>query len=73
MQYILRRLEHQDGTITGKDVKNRSLSTTKLSATALSSLAGRAGPAGPQGLKGDPGPKGIPGRRAILVSAATRR
>jgi hypothetical protein len=39
----------KDGTITGRDVKNRSLGTNKLSATALSSLAGQPGPAGPQG------------------------
>jgi Collagen triple helix repeat (20 copies) len=54
----------KDGTITGKDVKNRLLGTSKLSATALSSLAGRpgpAGPAGPQGPKGDTGQRGPAG------------
>ena len=51
----------KDGTITGKDVKNRSLGAGKLSAGALGSLAGERGPAGPQGergLKGDPGKQG---------------
>jgi hypothetical protein len=50
----------QDGTITGKDVKNRSLGKSKLSRTALSSLTGARGPAGPQG---EPGPKGAPGEQ----------
>ena len=45
----------KDGTVTGRDVKNRSLGTNKLSATAVSSLTGQRGPAG---LQGDPGPKG---------------
>jgi len=51
----------QDGTITGRDVKNRSLGTNKLSATAVSSLTGQRGPAGPQGEKGEPGPVGPKG------------
>ncbi|HVG74397.1 MAG TPA: hypothetical protein VM824_03395 [Thermoleophilaceae bacterium] len=50
----------KDGTITGKDVKNRSLGTGKLSASALGSLAGQRGPAGPQGPAG---PKGDPGKQ----------
>jgi Collagen triple helix repeat (20 copies) len=51
----------KDGTITGRDVKNRSLDTNKLSTTAVSSLAGQRGPAGPQGDKGEPGPLGPTG------------
>jgi Collagen triple helix repeat (20 copies) len=51
----------KDGTITGKDVKNRSLGAGKLSPTAVSSLVGEAGPAGPQGEKGAPGPTGPQG------------
>jgi Collagen triple helix repeat (20 copies) len=54
----------KDGTVTGRDVKNRSLSTNKLSAEAVSSLAGQPGPAGPQGARGQqglPGPKGDQG------------
>jgi hypothetical protein len=51
----------KDGTITGRDVKNRSLGTNKLSATAVSSLTGQRGPAGPQGEKGDRGPVGPSG------------
>ena len=53
----------QDGTITGKDVKNRSLGKSKLSPTAVSSLMGARGPAGPQG---DPGPKGAPGEQGPI-------
>jgi hypothetical protein len=42
----------KDGTVTGKDVKNRSLGTNKLSPKAVSSLAGQRGPTGPQGPAG---------------------
>ena len=51
----------KDGTITGRDVKNRSIGTNKLSATAVSSLTGQRGPAGPQGPKGDTGERGPSG------------
>jgi hypothetical protein len=54
----------KDGTVTGRDVKNRSLGTSKLSAKAVSSLAGQRGPAGPEGPagpKGDRGPAGPAG------------
>jgi collagen triple helix repeat protein len=54
----------KNGTVTGKDVKNRSLGTKKLSTKAVSSLAGQrgpAGPAGPQGAKGEQGPVGPAG------------
>jgi hypothetical protein len=51
----------KDGTVTGKDVKNRSLGKSKLSATALSSLTGERGPAGPEGPQGQRGPAGPAG------------
>ena len=51
----------QDGAITGKDVKNRSLGTKKLSTKAVSSLTGQPGPAGPQGVAGPKGEKGEQG------------
>jgi Collagen triple helix repeat (20 copies) len=51
----------KDGTVTGRDVKSRSLGTNKLSASALGSLNGERGPAGPQGEKGDQGPAGPTG------------
>ena len=51
----------KDGTITGMDVKNRSLGTEKLSAAALGTLAGERNPTGAQGPKGNPGPTGPPG------------
>ena len=51
----------KDGTITGRDVKNRSLDSKKLSTTAVSSLTGQRGPAGPQGEKGEGGPAGPTG------------
>ena len=45
----------KDGTVTGRDVKNASLGTGKLSTKAINLLAGQRGPAGPQGDKGEPG------------------
>jgi Collagen triple helix repeat (20 copies) len=51
----------KDGTITGRDVKSRSLGTNKLSAKAVSSLTGQRGPAGPQGEPGPVGPTGPKG------------
>jgi hypothetical protein len=60
----------KDGTVTGRDVKNRSLGTSKLSATALSSLAGQRGPTGPQGRRATaasevrPAPPAQPARKA---------
>jgi hypothetical protein len=56
----------KDGSLTGKDVRNRSLGTRDLSANAVGALRGQQGPAGPpglQGLKGDPGPKGDQGTK----------
>ena len=51
----------KDGTVTGRDVKNSSLGTSKLSPSAVSSLTGKPGPAGPQGEKGAAGPAGATG------------
>jgi hypothetical protein len=51
----------KDGTVTGKDVKNRSLGKSKLSATALGSLTGERGPAGPEGPQGPQGQRGPAG------------
>src|SRR3954454_1733710 len=51
----------KDGTITGKDVKNHSLGTAKLSRTVVSSIASGRGPAGPQGPQGERGATGADG------------
>ena len=51
----------KDGTVTGRDVKNRSLGTNKLSTRAVSSLTGQPGSAGPQGERGAGGPTGPAG------------
>lgn len=51
----------KDGTITGRDVRNSSLGTSKLSPTAVGSLTGERGPAGPQGPEGPQGLKGSQG------------
>ena len=45
----------KDGTVTGRDVKNSSLGTGKLSPSAVSSLTGQPGPRRPQGEKGAAG------------------
>jgi Collagen triple helix repeat (20 copies) len=57
----------KDGTVTAKDVKNRTLGTDKLSNNAVSALKGQPGPegqpgpAGPQGPAGRHGPAGPTG------------
>ncbi len=51
----------KDGTITGRDVRNSSLGTGKLSPTAVSSLTGQRGPEGPQGPQGQKGTQGPAG------------
>jgi hypothetical protein len=51
----------KDGTLTGRDVKNRSLDANKLSTNAISSLRGQRGPAGPQGPRGATGERGPAG------------
>ena len=63
----------KDGTVTGKDVKNRSLGTGKLSANALSSLTGRRGPAGPQGAPGPKGDQGVAGKDGAPGPPGTTR
>jgi hypothetical protein len=49
------------GTITGKQVKNKSLALTKLSNGAVKQLRGKAGPKGAQGVAGPQGPTGAQG------------
>jgi hypothetical protein len=46
----------KDGSLTGVDVKNRSLGAIDLTAAAVATLKGQAGPAGAKGDKGDAGP-----------------
>jgi hypothetical protein len=53
----------KDGTLTGRDVKNRSLGTEELSTSAISALTGRTGPTGPAGPAGAAGAKGDKGDR----------
>lgn len=48
----------KDGTITGKDLKNHSVSTSKLTAATMDDLTGPPGPAGPAGPAGPQGPAG---------------
>ncbi len=54
----------QDGTVTTKDVANKTLKVKDLSAGARATLqggAGPTGPAGPGGPSGPPGPRGETG------------
>jgi Collagen triple helix repeat (20 copies) len=59
----------KDGTVTGKDVKNRTLGTKKLSTKAITSLKGQRGPAGPQGPKGEAGVQGAQGLKGDTGAA----
>ena len=54
------------GTITGKQIKNKSLSAAKLSPAALKQLRGERGERGPAGPKGDTGAQGPAGVVAPL-------
>lgn len=47
------------GTITGKQIKNKSLGANKLSPAAVKKLQGQQGPQGPKGDTGAQGPAGI--------------
>jgi Collagen triple helix repeat (20 copies) len=65
----------KDGTITGRDVKNRSLGAGELRANAVSSLAGPRGAQGlpgPMGDTGDEGPVGGSGPAGPVGPAGTR-
>ncbi|MFC7358952.1 collagen-like triple helix repeat-containing protein [Nocardioides astragali] len=58
----------KDGSVTTKDVKNRSLKAKDFSAKAKSKLrgpAGPAGPAGPRGATGATGPAGATGLQGL--------
>ncbi|MBS1893822.1 MAG: collagen-like protein [Actinobacteria bacterium] len=46
------------GTITGKQIKKKSLGLNTLNASAVNGLRGATGPRGEAGLKGETGPKG---------------
>src|SRR4051812_29750524 len=51
----------RNGTLTGADVKNRSIKRRDLAKGLLRSAGGSPGAAGPQGPKGDTGEKGRDG------------
>lgn len=51
----------KDGSVTTKDVKNRSLKVKDLSAKARNKLRGATGPAGPRGATGATGATGPAG------------
>lgn len=55
--------EIKPGTVTGKQVKNKSLSLNELSKAAVKSLKGVPGPRGAAGARGEAGPKGETGAR----------
>jgi hypothetical protein len=63
--------EIKRGTITGKQVKNKSLGLKKLSNGAVKRLRGKTGPqgaqgpAGPTGIAGSQGPQGPAGPKGI--------
>jgi hypothetical protein len=51
----------ENGTVTGADIKKKTLSSKHLTAGAKDTLKGAAGPAGPQGAAGPAGPAGPQG------------
>jgi hypothetical protein len=51
----------KNGSLTGADIKNRSLGVTDLSTKARNSLRGQTGPQGPAGAQGPSGPAGPAG------------
>jgi hypothetical protein len=55
----------KDGTITAKDIKNSSITTSKLSARTRDDLVGVPGATGPQGPAG---PSGLAGIQAVESS-----
>jgi hypothetical protein len=66
-----------NGSITGADVKNRSLRPIDFRGSlrgprGLQGITGPQGPQGPAGIAGQPGPKGDQGERATKASRATR-
>ena len=60
----------RNGTITGKDLDDRTLAKKKLTKQAIRSLKGQTGPVGPQGsqgVQGAPGPAGPVGPSTTYV------
>ena len=55
----------KDGTLTGRDLKNRSIGSSKLDGTALAELEGPQGASGPAGPTGPSGPAGPAGPSAV--------
>ncbi len=55
--------EIKRGTITGKQIKNKSLALNKLAPAAVSKLQGAAGPRGPEGPRGETGARGEAGAK----------
>src|SRR5690349_14990485 len=55
----------KDGTITGKDIKTRSIGSSQLDGGALAALEGPPGVAGAAGPAGPPGPAGPAGPSAV--------
>lgn len=55
----------KDGTITAKDLKNRSITTSKLATRTLEDLQGSPGDTGPAGPAGPAGPQGPAGPTVV--------
>jgi hypothetical protein len=67
--------EIKRGTITGKQIKNKSLALSKLAPAAVAKLQGATGPRGPEGPRGakgetgSQGPAGLQGPAGIVAPA----
>ncbi len=56
------------GTIAAKQLKNKTITKSKLAPSTLDALKGARGPEGEKGEKGDkgvPGPQGVPGPKVV--------
>jgi hypothetical protein len=61
----------KNGSLTRADIKKGSLSADRLSASARASLRGQTGPQGPQGAQGVPGAPGAKGDAGAQGPAGT--
>lgn len=53
------------GTVSAKQLKNKTITKSKLAPSTLDALKGAQGPKGEKGEKGIPGPQGVPGPKVV--------
>lgn len=60
------------GTITAKQIKNKTITKSKLAPAAVSALKGPQGPAGEPGEKGPAGPQGVAGPKVVNTYSVSK-